>query len=172
MSGSASGTFGGLLVFLRLRGKDVVREHVIPRNPQTQAQMDVRNAQTAVAKIAAVVRTLTKKGAGRLVTDKEAIKAITPSEMGWNAYLSQQFIGTSMINFDAAVAAWEANSANAAAWETSADGIPVLDIVQRGEGGIAATPMSPGKAWFLYQYALFIMDIATAVPGAVPPTYA
>lgn len=49
--------------------------------------------------------------------------------------------------------------------------IPVInDVYQADPGGVAGTPISAGEVFFIYPYALSLIELADT-PGAVPPDY-
>lgn len=170
----ASGKFGDALVFTKWKGRQVCRQLVTPSNPQTANQVEVRNAQRVAAKCQHFANATTLKGESRLVTDKEAIKAITPSGFAWNGYFVQQIIGAGMVTYDAAVAAYTAlTSPQKTAWDGAAAALtPAMTAAAQGAaGGGAGTPLPAGKVWFVYQYALALIGIAST-PTGTPPTYA
>ena len=51
MSMDASGTFGGTLTYSKWKGKNYVRQHVIPSNPRSVGQQTARGALGAAGKI-------------------------------------------------------------------------------------------------------------------------
>lgn len=176
MSMTASGAFGGTLVFAQRMGKSVVRQLVIPANPRSAGQTDQRNAQRVTAACQAQANIMTTKGDGRTLTDKEEIAAITPSGQRWNSYFVQAMMGIGNVNYDAAQAAWAALTAgNHTTWDNAAAALtPAMSAVAQKVAvtNAAGTPISAGNAWYIYQYGLFKLGIAATPSATVPPTYA
>jgi hypothetical protein len=171
----ASGGFGGALVFGKWKGRNVVRQLVTPANPQTEDQEDARNRVRVVGAGQRFANLTTEKGAGRSITDKEALTALAPSGQAWNGFLSKSMIGAGALNYAAATSAYAGlTTEQKEDWdEAAAELSPVFpDVYQTEEFGEAGTPMAAGEAFFHYQYGLYIAGVATVVPGAVPPTYA
>ena len=174
MSMDASGKFGGAIVFSKWKGRNVVRQLVIPSNPNSAGQELARNRTRVTGAIQGWVNTTTKKAPTQTVTDKVRIKAVTPGGFAWNGFLTQTLIGSGGLTYTAALAAFAALSApQKTAWSDAASALtPALtEVYQTEEGGSAGTPISNGDVFFIYQYGLSLLGLAD-VPGAVPPTYA
>jgi hypothetical protein len=171
----ARNKFGNALVFSGWKGRSVVRRLVTPSNPHSANQESARNRVRAAGAIQHVVNLTTEKGAARLLTDKDAIKAITPAGYAWNGFLTDTLVGSGAVNYAAAQAAWAALAAGEkTAWSVAAEGLTIpyaTAINQTTTGGGTTTALTTGNAFFLHTYALFLMGIASA-PGAVPPVYA
>ena len=60
LSMDASGTVGGSLVFSKWKGRNYVRKHVVPHNPQTALQTGVRSGMAFCSKWASSDKTTTK----------------------------------------------------------------------------------------------------------------
>lgn len=175
MSMSASGAFGGTLVFANRLGQNVVRELVTPSNPRSSGQTAARNAQRVAAACQKEANALLLNGEARTLTDKEEIQAITPSGRRWNDYFVQAILGVGRVNYTAAGVAYAALSApQKSAWDVAAAALtPAMPAVAQKVALTNAdgTAIVAGQAWFYYQYGLYILGIAS-LPGAVPPTYA
>jgi hypothetical protein len=173
MSMGASGSFGGALVFGLRKGQNVVRQLVTPANPKSADQAAARNIVRVTGAAQRFANLCVDMGAGRLVTDKAALIAATPSGQTWNSYLVFCMTGVNAATYAAAVALWGTLAANHAAWETAAAGLtPAFpDVAQKGALDAAAPAITHGEVFFLYTYGLYIAGIS-AVPGAVPPVYA
>lgn len=175
MSMDARGKFGGAIVFSGWKGRATVRTLVTPANPQSLAQQDSRNAVRAGGAMQHFANLATVKGSGRLVTDKAAIMAVTPSGQAWNGTLVKALVGAGGLNYAAAETAYAALTAgNKTTWDTAALALtPAIPAVnQVGAGGVIGTPMAAGQVFFMYQYALNLLGIAPAPVAGVPPTYA
>jgi len=174
MSMEASGAYGSTLVFGRRKGANVVRQLVIPANPQAQGQEDARNIVRVGGVLQRWVSNTALVADGETLTDKARITAITPAEQTWNSYLVQMITGKGALVYAAARAAFAAlQSAEQDAWDAAAAALsPVIGSVnQTTEGGASTTAITGGEAWFIYQYGLSGAGLAS-VPGATPPTYA
>jgi hypothetical protein len=99
---------------------------------------------------------------------------VTPSGQRWNSYLQQIGTGAGGVVYTAAEAAWAAlASGEQDAWDAAAAALtPVItDVAQKDAGGVAGTAKTAGEVWFIGQYALAQVSLAST-PGATPPTYA
>lgn len=176
MSMEASGAFGGTLVFANRLGKNVVRKLVTPSNPRSTGQTDARNMQRVAAACQHQANSMTTKGDGRLVTDKAAIAAITPAGQRWNSYFVKAIIGIGGVNYAAAQAAYALLTAgNKTTWDNAAAALTpaMLEVAQKvAVTNAAGTPISAGNAWYIYQYGLYVLGIASAPVAGTPPTYA
>jgi hypothetical protein len=174
MSMEASGKYGGALVFGKWKGRAIVRKLVIPANPHAQGQEDARNRLRVTGLIQSFVNNTELKAPAQTVLDKDRIKAQTPAGFAWNGYLVDQMIGKGKLVYLAALAAWEALAAGEqTAWTDAAAAlVPAIgEVYQTNAGGTAGTPLPGGLVFFVYQYGLSQMGLATP-PGAVPPAYA
>lgn len=174
MSLDARGKFANALVFTAWKGRSVVRQLVTPANPHAAEQVIARNAVRAAGAGQHFAYLSIKKGAGRLVTDLAAIKAVTPSGQAWNGTLVKAIIGAGQVNYDASAASYAALiAADKTAWNDAAAALTpaILAVAQAITGGASGTPMAAGEVFFRYTYGLSVLGIAAA-PGAVPPTYA
>jgi hypothetical protein len=171
----ASGGFGGSLVFGKWKGRNTVRQLVIPSNPQSQIQQDARNEIRVVGTSQHWANYTTEKGDSRLNTDKEALIALAPAGQAWNGFLSKSMIGAGGLNYTAASAAWTAlTSLEKGAWDTAADALtPAFPATYQADAfGVAGTPVTSGEGFFHYQYGLYVAGVAASLPDATPPTYA
>lgn len=174
MSLEASGSVAGALTFAKWKGRQYVRQLVIPANPQSASQESARNAMRVSAAAQRWANLSTNIGPSRSVTDKAAIQAVTPAGEAWNGYLTRKMIGPGAVTFDAAVAAYAALSAGAkTAWDTAAAGLtpPIGATAQTSAGGVPATAITSGGTFFVYEYGLAAI-LGLANPGATPPVYA
>lgn len=174
MSMDARGKFGGTLVFSGWKGRPTVRQLVQPTNPQSQNQQDARNMVRTSGAGQRFANLCALLGAGRLVTDKAAILAVTPSGYAWNGTLVDAMIGSGALNYAAAQAAYALlTGGEKTAWDVAAAALtPAIPAVNQVDaGGVPGTPLTGGNVFFIYTYGLYILGITT-VPGAVPPVYA
>ena len=176
MSMQASGAFAGTLVFANRIGKNVVRQLVTPSNPRAAGQTTARNAQRVAAACQSLMNRLTTHGGGRSVTDKAAMAAICPSGQRWNSFFVKNIIGAGALNYAEAQAAYAATSSgNKTTWDAAAAALtPAMSAVNQTVAitNAAATPISDGNAWYIYQYGLYKAGITTAPVAGTPPTYA
>ena len=176
MSMQATGTFAKTLVFGTWKGRQVVRQHVTPSNPQSAAQEVARNKMRLTAIAQAFANLTVLKRAGETVTDKSELISKAPSGQAWNGFLTKSIIGIAGANYTTSAAAWAALTApQKAAYSVSADAlVPAIPaVVQTGEGGTPATALTSGQAFFMYLYGLYFATVADAPPSAAtPPVYA
>lgn len=174
MSMDASGSYAGNLVFGKWKGRNTVRQLVTPSNPQTAGQQAARNRTRVTGAIQSWVNRTTLKAPTQTLTDQDRIKGVTPGGQAWNGYLTKSVIGAGGLTYTDAEDAFAALTApQKEAWGTAAAALtpPLSDVNQVGEGGVAATPLDAGAVFFIYQYALSKIGLAS-VPGGTPPTYA
>ena len=93
MSLEASGTVADTITFDK---RGFVRNRVIPANPKSATQGNVRQ------KLLAIQKALKSIGA----TVITAVKTIAPTSYRWNSYLLQQVIGAGSSEYDASVTAF------------------------------------------------------------------
>ena len=175
MSMGASGKFGGALVFASRLGQNVVRQLVIPANPMTADQETARNIVRATGAMQAHVNLDVTMGSGRLVTDKALINSVTPSGQTWNSYLVKLVTGTNAAIYTASAAAWGLlTGPNKTIWDNAAAALTpvIMEVAQKGAGGIVSTSLTAGQVWYQYQYGLYAAGLAPAPVDATPPVYA
>lgn len=170
----ASGTYAGKLVFAKWKGRQYVRNHVIPSNPMTIGQVTSRNRVRVTGAAQRFINLTTLKGDGRASTDQVLLTAAAPSGQAWNGYLSKEMIGSAGVTYTAAEAAYAALvGGEKTAWNNAAAALtPAIPAVaQKGALNVAATAKTAGEVHFIMQYGLYTAGIAS-IPTATPPTYA
>lgn len=171
---SASGGFGGALVFGQWKGRPTVRQLKTPANPRSTDQENSRNKVRVAAAGQKWANGTALVRSGETLTDKGLLQAAAPSGQAWNGHLVKSEIGSGDINYTAAATAYAAlGSTPKTAWDTAAAGLtPIFPAVnQTIAGGTSTTPMSGGEAFFHYQYGLYVAGVAD-LPDDTPPTYA
>lgn len=174
MSMDARGGFAGSMVFSGWKGRNTVRQLVIPANPKSANQETSRNAVSVLGAGQHWANATSLIRSGETLTDKAQLVALAPTGQAWNGFLVKSGIGTGALMYDAAATAYAALTAGEkTAWNTAAGALtPAIPAVaQRVAGGGAGTPMPAGEVYFHYCYALYVAGLY-AVPGATPPTYA
>ena len=172
MSMEASGTIGKTLTFANWVGRQYVRRWTRPSNPQTQDQMDQRNAFSVIGVGVSWANKCLQINSSTTKTDEAAYREKTPSGMRWNGYIQKVLTGSGAAGYKAAKLAWDALS-NKAAWETTAAGLtpPVQSAPQYQEGGASDVAATPGEVLFIMNYGLYLIGASSAAPTATPPTY-
>lgn len=172
MSMEASGTIGKSLTFANWVGRQYVRRWTRPSNPQTQDQMNQRNAFSIIGVGVSWANKCLQINIGTNKTDEAAFREKTPSGMRWNGYIQKVLTGSGAAGYQAASLAWSA-LASRTAWETAAKGLtpPVPSAPQYQEGGAPDTAATPGEVLFIMNYALYLIGASSAAPTATPPTY-
>lgn len=165
-SAEARGKIADIMVHFPWKGRACVRQWLKPTNPKSVSQIEVRSFVYFLAKggMYFANNTTEKKGAD---TDKNLIKAVTPSAQIWNAYLMDMAIGDGHANYDAAETGWSALTSTAQdAWDTAAAALtPAIP------GGTFGTHVvTAGQNFYHFRYGLYKMGIDTA-PTETPPTY-
>jgi len=149
MSMVASGKFADSIVFDK-RGR--ARVWVIPANPKSEGQGDVRQ------KLAACQAVLKLISASAITL----IKAVAPVPYLWNSFSVKSSIGTGGGVWTAAATAWTAlTSGNKTSWDTSFTTVIVPDISYK-----LMTDVTSGEAAFHVAYGL---HAAGALPLIAAP---
>lgn len=77
----ASGAYAGTIVFGKWKGRQYARQLVIPSNPNSAGQEEVRNRLRVTGALQKWVNATTLKASGQTLTDKERIVAATPGAL-------------------------------------------------------------------------------------------
>ena len=172
MSMEASGTIGKTLTFANWVGRQYVRRWTRPSNPQTQVQMDQRNAFSVIGVGVSWANKCLQINSSTTKTDEAAFREKTPSGMRWNGYIQKVLTGSSAAGYKAAKLAWNSISNNAA-WEATAAGLtpPVQSAPQYQEGGASDVAATPGEVLFIMNYGLYLIGASSTAPTGTPPTY-
>jgi len=153
MSMTASGTIGDTITFDK---RGFVRERVIPQNPQTGPQGDVRQIILAVQKSLALLH----------ATVIVAVKAIAPTSYRWNSFLLGVTVGPAGADFAASLTAFGAlTGGERTSWDSRA---VTGGLVARSVVYADAAEVSAGAALFAVSRALFGLgiNVVDATPGA------
>ena len=175
MSMTASGAFGGALVFGKWKGRPTVHQLVFPANPRSTTQAFERNIMRVTGADQHWANVSIMKAPGEPLTDKQRLINIAPSGFAWNGNFVRAMTGIGNITYNAARAAYAAlTGAQKIAWDAAAAALlPALPPVAQKLPftNEAAPAVTAGEAWFIYQYGLFALGLELA-PGGVPPAYA
>jgi len=152
MSMEASGTVADTITFDK---RGFVRTRVIPANPRTPDQGNVRQ------KLLAIQKALRFIGA----TVVGVVRTLAPTSYRWNSYLLSQVLGSGSTEFDASRAAYAALTApERAAWEAAAAaaGMTEQNIVYATDDAI-----TPGLALFAVARTLYRLgvNVEDGAPG-------
>ncbi len=170
----ASGSYGGVVTFAKWKGRQYVRQLVIPANPHSAGQETARNAVRVAGAVQRQINLSTRVHAENTLRDKLEITAITPGGYAWNGFLVDNLSGTAHVNIIAADAIWAALApAEKTAWDNAAAALvpPYLAVAQTVAGGAPGTAKTAGNVFLNHEYALFAMGLVN-IPTAVPPVYA
>lgn len=171
MSLSASGSFGGAMVFAANKGRNIVRQLVTPANPRTSGQVTVRNKLRVAAAIQKVINRTMTMHSGLSVRDEVALRNYAPSGQTWNATVTAEVVGSLGAKYSAATTAY--GSVNANDWNTAALAlsVPYAPLVMPNPSGSGTVTVSAGEQFFRHQHALYTAGVLTSAP-TTPPTYA
>lgn len=153
MSMTASGTVGGNITFDK---RGFVRQRVIPANPRSDLQGNVRQMLLGVQKA------LSRIGATVIAN----VKTVAPIAYRWNAYLLQLSIGPNSSEFEASRTAFNALTApERAAWDAAAID---LGLVEQSIVYATDPSISPGLAVFVVSRALYGLglNVEAGTPAA------
>lgn len=170
MSGSASGSFAGTMVFSRSKGRDIVRQLVTPANPNTPAQRLVRNKLAVAAAIMAVVNRMLAIRTGSLVTDEIGLRTYAEAGQTWNASVTKNVVGAFGANYTAAGVAYAAQ--DAAAWQAAALALPYpyKNLSTPHPSGVGVIIVTAGEQFYRHQFALFTAGVLSVQP-TIPVAY-
>lgn len=147
MSMSASGTVGGTVTFDK---RGFVRQRVIPANPKSDIQGNVRQ------KLLGVQRALRVLGASVIA----AVRSLAPVAYRWNSYLLQQALGPGSSEFDASVTAYAAlTSTQKDSWEADAIAAGLTD---QTIDYASDDPITAGLALFAICRTLYRLGLNTS----------
>ena len=158
---SATGKLGQAIVYMPIPhardGLTSVRKWLKPKNPQSEAQGDVRLKTKAAGYGVSFIQV------GSVFETQ--LKAATPAGQIWNAHFMGQCFGSAMANIDAALTAWD-TAANSAKWTAVATSLGVLDA---DISYASIDPITKGEILFLHCAAAYDLelDIATAEPQSM-----
>ena len=146
---SASGQVGGSLVFFSHLGRNVVRSRVIPRNPMSASQGDVRLMLGAIGGSSKAV-----------VTDANYygdITQVVPAGQTWVSYLQillQAHYGTGNTGVDAIKTALAASTPTN--WESSATALGLSDLTI-SYASTGDTTLTAGAQLYILAQAAFLI---------------
>lgn len=147
MSMSASGTVGDSITFDK---RGFVRNRVIPANPQTPAQGNVRQQLLGIQKA------ISKVG----ITVINAVKTLAPTSYRWNSFLLQRVLGAASSEFEASRTAYAALTApQRQAYE---DAALALGLVDQSLVYASDPTLTAGLALFAVARALYSLGINVA----------
>ena len=175
MSLSASGAFGGALVFGKWKGRNTVRQLVTPANPMSLSQVEARNKVRVGGAAQRFANLTALKSDGATLTDKQLLVAAAPSGYAWNGFLIDSMIGAGAVGYDAAETAYALLTApDKTAWDNAANALtPAIPAVaQFIADNAAGVTLTSGNVFFIYRYALYLAGVKTIPVAATPPTYA
>jgi len=147
MSISASGTFGGTLVFAEWNGRAYVREHVIPSNPKSAMQTGIRSLWKFLSKFWATISSQNKATWLAIATAQQI--------SNFNAYMQY--------NMDRWQNFFAPTQANPAA-EASA-GLTVTTQTLTGAVGYASIAVTPSGATAIWGIAIFRSTAEIVTPS-------
>lgn len=146
----ARGSVGKSIVFSFWNGANYVRSRVIPANPQSDGQAEVRTKMGSIGKNnKAILPT------GTLATQ---VIAVTPGTQSWMSYLASTMAGLAFAFFDAQKTAYGV-SAKKAKFDTEAAGIPLSNF-ELGYGAYGA--VTGGAQLYICAAAAFALGLAIA----------
>ena len=173
MSLSASGKVADTLVFGQWKGRNVVRQYIVPANPQSDAQGHVRAAMLAISKGVRAVENTSSGGSGDsplflLFLNK------APAGLNWNAYISQLIMAAcsdaGAFSSDLFAALVTEYGAMTPAAKTALDnGATTLGLTAHTFGYGYTTPMTAGFQLYLIAKAAYLGAVSSQAPFNVDP---
>jgi hypothetical protein len=177
MSIEARGKIADAMVFFPWKGRHIVRQWLIPTNPQSTIQGYIRAAMKAVAK---AIKKVQSKSAGDAVDSKVYTLATSsvPAGLNWNAWLAQGFLdklqsaGTFVTgSFTALVAAYSSlTAAVLTAFKTNATALGITDFAF--EYGYTTNLEAGCQLYFLALGCYYDSLQASAPYNTVPDSWA
>ena len=154
----ATGKLGQAIVYMPIpharQGLTSVRKWLVPKNPKSEDQGDVRLRTKAMGYGLSFIN--------KTKTLATQIKAATPAGKIWNAYFLGQAFGPDFQNIDAALVAWD-TATNSAKWTACAVSLGILDC-DIDYASIA--PITKGEILFCHAAAAY--DLGLAIAPAEP----
>lgn len=170
----AKGSYAGALVFAKWKGRQYVRQLVIPTNPKSSAQQTARNKLRLTAAIQSQINGSFRVRQGQTLRDKSLLTTAAPSGQAWNGAITKSLIGKGALDYFADDAAWNAlTPVQREGWNSNARLLvpPYGLLPQASAGGEFTTPLSEGQQFFHAIAGMSRLGVGAA-PGVEPPIYA
>lgn len=156
LSAQASGKLANAMVHFYWKGRNVVRQWVIPTNPRDVDQKLVRQKLAGIGKVLGAIETPGATLAGGS-TIYQLMVAATPANMIWNAYLVKKSLED--LKTDAtftALSAAIAGTATITCWTESAIALGLADLT----GPQYATTITPELQLAMGAYAAYKLALS------------
>lgn len=151
---SATGKLGQAIVYMPIpharQGLVSVRKWLVPKNPKSEEQGDVRLKTKAMGY---GVRFIEANS-----TLQTQLKAATPAGKIWNAYFLGEVFGKSFANVDNALSVWDTATLSAR-WTAIATSLGILDA---DVDYASIAPITKGEILFCHAYGAYGLDLAIA----------
>lgn len=168
----AHGKLANSLVYTHSRGQNVVREHVIPRNPQTEMQAQGRTVVKVIGAMNSRINAgQVGKSNGASMTPLEYLKSVVVAPLVWNSELLKRGYPSSWTTLNADLVLYGAlTQPEKDAWGTWNDAFA---------NSFEDLPSAPGRTGMItaneiahtFARALARAAYITVVPNQVPPTW-
>jgi len=158
MSAQASGKLADAMVHFYWKGLNVVRQYVIPTNPQSIDQKLARQKLASMGKNLLAIKT---PESGLLAGSKmyQLLVDITPANNIWNAYFVKKGLEdiTTDIAFTTLSAGLAASGTFLTVWQTTATGLGFANLT----GTQYATAIAPELQFFMGAYAAYKLNLCS-----------
>jgi len=153
LSFDASGSVGGTAVYSKWKGRNYTRLRVIPRNPKSDSQAEVRTKLASLG-----------KNNKKIVNPSDIydqVLAVTPTDQSWMSYLASIMAGSNFATYDSAKDDYENEtySSEAAFFDTEAAaiGLASFELPYGSYGAVSA-----GLQMWICARACFLLGLAIA----------
>ena len=170
-SQEARGQFGKSVVFRRRKGQNVVSSYVIPANPDTSNQRQVRDYIRVSAAIVRSVNLLTATPSQESMSAKDFLIALTTGALIWANVLTNYLLGGSNATIAADFTAYTGIGTSLQnQWQAAATASPFNLATISGTSGNSYTA---GFQLWVLQKALRLRGYGSTWPGntATPDSY-
>lgn len=168
----AHGQMGKTIVYTRSRGQNVVRELVIPRNPQTAGQGQERTVLKVIGAMNSRINAgQVGKGNGLTQTPLQYLKSVTVAPRVWNSELLKRGFINGYTTFSADIVAYAAlQQSEKDAW--TAFNTAFANSFEDVLPATGYTPTTTGvEVSFCFARGLARAGYLTVVPSTAPPAW-
>lgn len=151
----ARGTLADAVTYSYWKGRNYARVRVIPKNPKSEDQAEIRTYLGAVGKNNSMIQSKEKPGV--LLTQ---IMEKTPADQSWMSFFVKAQIGNACASISAAIAEYATlEAATQTLWETGAALVPLTGF-DLGYGTV--TPITGAEQLYVSAKAAYALGLAIA----------
>lgn len=170
----ANGTIARRHTYYPKAGRTVLRQRVQPTNPGTNPQAAMRAVHALTTHLIRWAVVSLQTSDGHYMTDRERIEQVTPIARRWVGLLYSKALQDGQANVRGALGQWAMLSpGDADAWESAALALspPIIGLTPGTAPPAPPPSFTPGEAFFVWRYLLYLLRVCNTPPTATPPAY-